>query len=380
MQGVTAALLTAVLCTVFTGCRPEAETEADIFDKTLYAPLYASGFSILGAEGKESSVLRITSPWQGADSTVMQIFVERGGEKAPASFNGQVLAGNAHRIVAMSSTNIAMLDAMGMADRIKGVSGIGYITNPSIQASRDSIADVGFSGNINYELLLSTNPDIVLLYGVTAPSGMESKLEELGIPYVYVGDYVEDSPLGKAEWMVALAELTGLRDKGIEAFMKIPERYNLLKDQVSALTTAKPEVMLNIPYSDSWFMPSAQSYMARLINDAGGSYVYKADTGNTSVPISLEKAYRLASEADIWLNTGDASSLDELKKECPKFTGIKCIREGTVYNNTLRSTPEGGNDFYESAVVRPDLLLRDLVKIFHPELVAEDFVYYRKLH
>ena len=137
--------------------------------------------------------------------------------------------------------------------------------------------------------------------------------------------------------------------------------------------------MLNAPYGDAWFMPSVESYVARLIADAGGDYVYKKNTGNASASIGMEEAYLLASEADLWLNVGTAATLDELKKLCPKFTDVRSFRNGGVYNNNLRVNAAGGNDYYESAVVNPDLVLRDLVKIFHPELVEEDFVYYKQL-
>ena len=109
----------------------------------------------------------------------------------------------------MSSTHIAMLDAIGETGRVVGVSGIDYISNPDIQARRDSVGDVGYEGNINYELLLSLDPDLVLLYGVNGASSMEGKLKELDIPFMYVGDYLEESPLGKAEWLVALSEVIG---------------------------------------------------------------------------------------------------------------------------------------------------------------------------
>lgn len=282
-------------------------------------------------------------------------------------------------IVAMSSTHIAMLDAIGETARVVGVSGLDYISNPDIQARRDSIGDVGYEGNINYELLLSLDPDLVLLFGVNGASAMESKLKELGIPFMYVGDYLEESPLGKAEWLVALSEVVGKRAKGEKVFADIPIRYNALKQKVSGAVLDAPSVMLNTPYGDSWFMPSTENYAVRLITDAGGDYIYKKNTGNSSTPIDLEEAYLLASEADMWLNVGMANTLDELKAACPKFADTRCVRNGYVYNNNARTNAAGGNDYYESAVVNPDLLLRDLVKIFHPELVEEDFVYYKQL-
>ena len=137
--------------------------------------------------------------------------------------------------------------------------------------------------------------------------------------------------------------------------------------------------MLNVRYGDSWFMPSTQCYVARLITDAGGRYIYQKNTGNASIPIDLEEAYLLASDADMWLNVGMANSLDDLKASCPKFTDTRCFKNGEVYNNNARTNTAGGNDYYESAVVNPDIVLRDLVKIFHPELVQEECVYYKQL-
>lgn len=370
--------LMVLLALAFAGCRGKSSQLAD-FNKQLYAPEYASGFEIEGADGRQSVLVSVMNPWQGADSVTTRLFISRNGEPVPEGFDGQVLEGDARRIVAMSSTHIAMLDAIGETGRVVGVSGLDYISNSDIQARRDSIGDVGYEGNINYELLLSLDPDLVLLFGVNGASAMESKLKELGIPFMYVGDYLEESPLGKAEWLVALSEVVGKRAKGEKVFADIPVRYNALKQKVAGAVLDAPSVMLNTPYGDSWFMPSTENYVVRLITDAGGDYIYKKNTGNTSTPIDMEEAYLLASEADMWLNVGMANTLDELKAACPKFTDTRCFRNGEVYNNNARTNAAGGNDYWESAVVNPDLLLRDLVKIFHPELVKEDFVYYKQL-
>lgn len=378
MKTIKNTLLIFLLTLALAACNNKSSKIED-FNQTLYAPEYASGFDIKGAEGHKSTLITVTNPWQGADSITTRLFIARDGETAPEGFTGQVLQGDAKRIVAMSSTHIAMLDAVDAADRVVGVSGIDYISNPGIQARRDSVGDVGYDGNINYELLLSLDPDIVLLFGVNGASAMESKLTELGIPYMYVGDYLEESPLGKAEWLVALSELIGKRDAGEKVFAEIPVRYNAMKQKVADAGLPKSSVMLNTPYGDSWFMPSTKSYAVRLIEDAGGSYIYGKNTGNSSLPIDLEEAYLLASDADMWINVGMANSLEEVAKMCPKFTDTRCFRNGNVFNNNARTNAAGGNDYWESAVVNPDILLRDLVKIFHPELVTEDFVYYKQL-
>ena len=128
---------------------------------------------------------------------------------------------------------------------------------------------------MNYELLLGLKPDVVLLYGIgDAQTAVTDKLKELYIPYMYVGEYLEESPLGKAEWLVALAELTDSREKGIEIFREIPKRYQVLKALTESVEQ-RPTVMLNTPWNDSWVMPSTQSYMAQLVTDAGADYIYK---------------------------------------------------------------------------------------------------------
>ena len=373
--------LCIINCALLCACSPHRAHPDNLsdFSEPLYTPSEASGFSITGKDGSQSSLITVSNPWQGADSVATHLFIARAGDEAPLAFPGQVLDGEADRIAVTSSTHVAMLDALGAADRIVAVSGIDFINNSDVQRRRDDIADIGYEGNFDYEALLASDPDIVLLYGVNGASSMEGKLRELEIPYVYIGDYVEESPLGKAEWMVPIAEIIGEREKGAETYDAIATRYNALKKRVADTAVDAPSVMLNVPYGDSWFMPSADSYMARLIHDAGADYVYKKQTGNTSMPIDLEEAYTLASQADFWLNTDRMESLSVLAEKCPKFKDTRVLRNGYVYNNTRRANPAGGNDFFESAVVNPDILLRDLAAIFHPELSSDSLVYYRKL-
>ncbi|WP_301707801.1 ABC transporter substrate-binding protein [uncultured Duncaniella sp.] len=370
-------ILFLALIMVACGNRQENINE---FVSDVYTPVYARGFSISGAEGKRSTLLTVSDPWQGADSVVVSLFISRDGEPVPDGFEGQVIYGDAARVITMSSTQIAMLDAIGESRKVVGVSGLGFISSPGIRSRRDSIGDVGYDSNFNYELIMSLDPDIVLLYGVNGASPVESKLRELDIPFIYIGDYLESSPLGKAEWMVALAEIVGRRDDGEKHFKEIAQSYNSLKELVSNAVEDVPKVMLNAPYGDTWFMPAEDNYSVQLIRDAGGEYIYGRNRSGISVPIDIEEAYMLCSDADIWLNPGSAGTLAELAVACPKFTDTDCFRSGHIFNNTRRSTSGGGNDYYESGVVNPDMVLRDLVKIFHPGLVHEEFVYHKQLN
>ena len=361
-------------------CSCTSSGNIDDYNMAVYTPTYATGFRIVGAEGKQSTIIRVTNPWQSADEVEMMLFIARGGEKAPDGFRGQVLQGDAKRVVCMSSSHIAMLDAIGAVESVVGVSGKNFITNPYVVAHQRTIADVGYDGNMNFELLVAQQPDVVLLYGVTGACTMESKLNELDIPYIYVGEYVEEDPLGKAEWLIALAEIVGLRQQGQTYFSELPQRYEQLKSMAAAAQTPTPKVMLNTPYADSWFMPSTTSYMARLIADAGGDYIYKRNTSNHSLPIDMEDAALLTTQADVWINVGNINSVADLCRQFPKFAQMPCVQRGEVYNCDKRRVLGGGNDYWESGVVQPDVVLRDLIKIFHPELESDkEFVYYRKL-
>lgn len=367
-----------LLCLLFlASCVYNKKTSLEAFKQDVYTPEYATGFKILGAKNAQSTLIQVSNPWQGAKNVTMSYFISRNGELPPTGFTGPTIPAGTQRIVCMSSSYIAMLDAVGQVDRIVAVSGINYIANPYILAHKDSIKDMG--PEMNYELLLGLKPDVVLLYGIgDAQTAVTDKLKELAIPYMYVGEYLEESPLGKAEWLVALSELTDSRDKGIDVFREIPKRYQALKD-LTASVEQRPTVMFNTPWNDSWVMPSTQSYMVQLVTDAGADYIYKENTSNSSAPIGLETAYGLIQKADYWINVGTASTLDELKNMNPKFADAKSVRDKTVYNNNLRITATGGNDYWESAVVRPNVVLRDLIHIFHPELVSDSTYYYRHL-
>jgi iron complex transport system substrate-binding protein len=377
--------IVAVLCAlVFVACAGEPARSLEEFSTVVYEPSYATGFDISGAEGAASTLITVRNPWQGAEGVEKRLFISREGERAPEGFEGQVIEGSAERVVCMSSTYVAMIDAIGCTERVVGVSGIDFIYNSRVReaASEGRVHDVGHDSNINFELLLTLRPDVVLLYGVAGENGVaNAKLDELNIPYFYLGDYVEESPLAKAEWTVVVAEILGVRERGEELFAGIENRYLELRKRVEESATERPTVMFNTPYRDTWYMPSSRSYAVRIVEDAGGQYVYDGNHGTASQPIDLELAYVLTREADYWINVGQYATLEDLRRDNPRFVGAKAVREGRVYSSDRRATAKGGSDFWESAVVNPDVVLRDLVAILHPELnlVSEELTYYKRI-
>lgn len=347
---------------------------------TLYMPRYAAGFELYGL-GK-SALMRVKDPWQGARDVEKWVFLARDGERAPEGFDGTVVAAPVTRAVCMSSSHVAFLDALGAVDAVCGVSGGRFITNPAVRGGleRGTVRDVGTDQSVNFELVAALKPDVLLTYGLAGESSVATdKMREMAAPVVYVGEYVEDHPLGKAEWVVALGEMLGRRAEAVALFDSVAREY----DRVSGLARgveARPGVMLNSPWRDTWFVPGDRSYMVRLIEDAGGAYVCRGEDTEQSRPIGIEAAFVAMGKADVWLGPGAATTLGELLAENPRFRDVPPVRAGRVYNNNLRRTPEGGSDFWESGTVYPNVVLKDMIRILHPELLPDHELYYfRKL-
>lgn len=360
----------ASLCILFlaAGCRPKAGVPSLVVTDTIYAPQYAHGFRLL--ETSQGLLVETLKPWQGSGGVSSRLLI--GGE-SPEGFDGRSLRQPARRIVVMSSTHMAMLRAIGRDDAVVAVSGAKYFVDP-----RDrQLPDVGHDSFFDYETLAAVRPDLVMLYGVDGPSVAEPKLKELGIPYIYIGDYLESSPLAKAEWTVALGAVVGSLDDARQAFDSIVPAYDALKCSVE---DDGPKVMVNLPYGDNWFMPGGDGYMAQLIADAGGRYLLAGRRGADTHVISDEEALTLASQADVWVIPGNGIPLGRMRREMPEFARVPAVASGRVYDSGLRCTDGGGNDFYGSGIVHPDLILRDLRMIFHPdEAVDSLFTYFRKI-
>ncbi len=347
------------------------------YGEEVYETRYSSGFSIYEA-GDSSSVLVIRNPWQGAENVTSELFMSNGGEKAPRGFQGLSLSVPLEKVVCLSSSHVAFIDALGMTDAIAGVSGARYISNEKILRGYEEgkIADVGYDTNLNYELLASIRPDLVFIYGVGGENtAVTEKLKELGINVVYIGEYLEETALGKAEWIIPFGELFGLRGEAENILGGIAGRYERMKEMASG-AGEKPKVMLNSPYRDVWFVPGGKSYMAALISDAGGEYIYKDNKSTVSMPISGEAAYLAVSGAEVWLNPNQARTIMELAAQNPKFSDIPVVRNGRVYNATKRSTTGGGSDFWESGVLRADRVLEDMILILHPGIIPDGELYY----
>lgn len=263
------------------------------------------------------------------------------------------LQGPFHALVCMSSSYVGFLRAIGADSTIVGVSGLSFLEQCPPLA-----VEVGYDAALDYEAIVKARPDLFLTYSIGAvePPYLE-KLRELGIRTVVLSEHLESHPLARAEYVKLFGALTGREAVADSVFTTVRDRY--LASVQPAVTR---KVLINIPYADQWFIPGADNYMTRLIKDAGGELLGAVPGKQESSVISLETAYRYAQEADVWLHPGWCNTREQLRSIHPLF-GEFPVLEKAVWNNTLRRTPGGGNSYWESGPVHPDLILEDLVKI-----------------
>ena len=260
-----------------------------------------------------------------------------------------------HSIVCMSSSYIGFLDALGCDSVATAVSGLAYVSDPEVRAQA---VDVGYDAALDYETILKLRPDLLLTYAVSAaePPYLQ-KLRDLGIRTAVIHEHLESHPLARAEYIKFFGLLTGRTALADSLFADIRDRYLSLV----AETDAPKKVLVNIPYADQWYIPGGDNYMTRLIQDAGGEVLGVVPGRQESSTISVEKAYEYAQEAGFWLNTGWCNTRRQLLQANSLFSEFNLP---SVWNNTRQTTPGGGNIFWETGPVRPDLVLEDLRAIF----------------
>jgi|WetSurMetagenome_2_1015567.scaffolds.fasta_scaffold00001_345 iron complex transport system substrate-binding protein len=342
----------------------------------------AERFSIQRTSGYTK--LTIFDPWQGTNG-VRQVYylVKRGEESKVNADSATVIRVPVSKIICMSSTHHAMITALGENRSIKGISGTNYIYNRELKSAVDSgyIEEIGYDAGINSEVILKINPDLIMMYGIgSESSGYVGKISELGIRIMYDADYLETDPVGKAEWIKVFGALYCKEKLADSIFTSIVNSYDSIKTFIAENSKTRPSVLLGLPFRDTWFISPGNSYISTLISDAGGEYIWGNSKSSTSMPYSFETVFLKSLKADFWLNTGTAAVKNEISAFDNRLEKLPCFISGNIYNNTKRMSIGGGNDYWESGTLNPNIILRDIASILHPGLFnGSDLVYYRKI-
>ncbi|MCS6880254.1 MAG: ABC transporter substrate-binding protein [Oscillochloridaceae bacterium] len=375
----TVAVLEAPVTNLTEGCVTDYDPDLDYFPEKVTLE-DASGWTI--EYFNNYKLITVLNPWRDADVQFRYVLVQCGTPAPPDVGDAQVIEVPVKSIITMSTTQLPHLKELDLLDRLVGVDTFKYINTPEVVELIEAgkLKEIGSGAELNVEQAIDLEPDLVMTYGVGNPEfDSHPKLLEAGLKVAMNSEYMEPTPLGRAEWIKFTAAFFNREALATEVYAGIAGRYAEMAAKAQAVTD-KPTVFSGAPFRGTWYMPGGNSYAAKLLADAGAAYLWADDTSTGSMQLSFEEVLDRAKDADIWVNPGSWKTLAEGLAQDERFAQFAAFQNGRVYNNNRRLNANGGNDYWETGVTNPDLVLADLIAIFHPELLPDhEFVFYQRL-
>lgn len=341
---------------------------------------FASGFTIRKYDNFK--LLEVYNPWQGADGVKFQYLLYHSDSIPVNNFPEAIkIKIPIKRIICLSTTHIGFIAKLNELKSIVGISNKDLVYNKILREKidKEQIVDVGYEQSLNHETMMQLHADLVMAYGVSSEiTGVNNKLSELGIKTVFNAEYLEKTPLAKAEWIKFVAAFYDKDAMADSIFDSTVDEYNKTKNLMSGLKY-KPTILTGLPWKGTWYVPGSKSYAVKLIEDAGGSYLWN-NNSHEATGLNIESVFEVAQGADIWINPGASLSYEDIISSDERLKQFKAFQLKAIYNNNKRTNESGGNDYWESGIVNPQIILADLISIIHPENI-EDYspFYYQKL-
>ena len=357
-------LLITLCCTGCTNTSKKQSIQNETADKTTEIH-YAKGFTI--HHFKDYTQLIVRNPWDTTRILDTYILVDRNKQLPVKLPEGIIVRTPVERVAFASSVHAGMWNQLNKAQLTVGVCEPEYFSIPVIVEGlkNGKIADLGMATSINIEKLIAAAPEIL----VVSPfeNTKRTEFEKVNLVVVKDASYMEDSPLGRAEWIKFEAAFTNQDKLADKIFANIAQNYTKLCQRV-AQTTTRPTVFTDKKFGDIWYVAGGRSYMGRFLGDAGADYLWKDLNQSGSMPYTFEKVYAKAVKADYWLIKYNDMRVDltyeTLKNEYPLYANFKAFRQKQIFTINTAKTP-----YYEAGPMEPDKVLADLVAVFHPELL-----------
>lgn len=338
---------------------------------------HAKNFTLQSVNGY--TVLTLKDPWSkgeiyhtyffGSKDQLDALVVQRGTTKVVTPVE---------RVVVSGSPYIGYLDRIGSADKIVGVDRHDLVYSETVRKriEEGKVAHFGEVGQLNIEVLASTKPDLFITSGYPESPEKLQKVTDLGIPILFGLEWHETDPLARLEWLKVFGALTNQYPDAEKLYHD--EQLQYQSKQPVVLSEVRMNVMSGSVWDGVWYTPGGNSYMAKLMHDAGIQYAFYDNEETGSFAASMEVVVEAQSEADVWINPGDVKSLTEMKENEVRYTAFKAFRNGMVYNYDARRVGNA-NAFWEQAVVYPSVLLHDLDLIGRGNAHDSMLYFYRKL-
>lgn len=338
---------------------------------------YAKGFEITHHENFTSLIIK--SPWPKSEKTYHYALVHKNTASKitlnKADFDG-IITIPIEKMVVTSTTHIPALELLEVENTLIGFPGTDYISSEKTRSRVDngSIRELGKNEGINTEVLLELHPDVVIGFGMDNNNKSFDNIKKAGIPVIYNGDWVEHSPLAKAEWIKFFGVLYNKRTEADSIFNVIEKNY--LEAKIMALDAKnKPTVLSGAMYKDMWNLPNGTSTEAQILKDANVDYLWSKTEGVGSLSLNFEVVFEKAKNAQLWINPSHYTSYEALEKANPHYTKFDAFKNKNMYTFANTKGATGGVLYYELGIARPDLVLKDIIKVCHPELL-EDYIPY----
>jgi cobalamin transport system substrate-binding protein len=339
---------------------------------------YAKGFEI--ENFNDHKVLKVSNPWPGTDKTYTYLLKKSEHAVEGEEYYDAIVQIPVRNLVVTSTTHIPSLEMLGVEDLLVGFPNLNYISSEKTRRliENDEIKELGKNEDINTEVLIDLSPDVVVTFAVEGGNKTVSTIQKTGIPVIYNSDWTETHPLGKAEWIKFFGALVDKEKEADSIFSEIENNYNTAR-ALAAQSTSKPTVLSGAMYKDIWYLPQGDSWAARFIEDANGEYLWKESKGTGSHSLNLETVLEKGKEAQFWIGPGQFTSFEQMNEMHTVYSEFEAFQQRKIYSFTTIKGATGGVLYYELAPNRPDIVLKDIIKILHPRLLPEHKLYFFSL-
>jgi len=338
--------------------------------ETRYAR-FAQGFRIDTIPGFQ--ILTINNPWHGHDQRFQWLLQDSASKCPDCEIPDSLLALPRLRlplrhIVALSSTHLAMLAELHALDRVVGVSRLDlinakYLRDPLLARK---VPQVGYGPSIQIEQVLALTPDVVLTFGVGDTKFDDYPvLQAAHIPALVLSEWMEPHPLGRLEWIRLLGVLLKREPLADSIFADRATRYDSLC-AIAKQFSERPTVLTGMSQGDTWYLTGGRNYFAQFLRDAGAHYLWDDDTSRGGIQVNFEQALELGGQAEYWINPGIWNQRAATEKLEPRVKLFAAWQAGRTYQHDKKADQQGSSDFWELGMVRPDLVLADLIQVLHP--------------
>ncbi|TXF78876.1 ABC transporter substrate-binding protein [Chryseobacterium sp.] len=280
------------------------------------------------------------------------------------------------RVMMLNASLIGYVSELHEEQKIIGVSSPEYIFSSKIHdlINTGKIQNIGNEQKYDVEKIIALKPDAVFTNYIASFENTYDLIRKNGIRIIFLDEYLEQDPLEKSKYLLVFGKLLGAADLAAEKYAEIEKNYKSLK-KLALTSKEKPVVLANEMYGNQWFLPGGRTNLAHFIADANGSYINSDNTDSKAVPMSFEEVFSKSRDAEYWVNVGNHQSKKELLQINPNYANMNVYNHGGIYGVSAKEKGSS-NDFFESGVVRADLVLKDYIKIFHPELLKRDQLTY----